>query len=165
MKKQQLKEKGSYYYEEKGWYESCPDILPVISPITIEILPRSMYHREILKEYNITPYSSYAEAAAVLVSLIPDLKYPSRLVYFTENEVLYRFRAWRGDGGQLDVDVFEVDLDDECGAGRGVCFSNGLSDTLETLGSLDSLELSHSQKVEEAIKLCKKSGFEVFKKM
>lgn len=155
MQKQQLKEPGSYYYEEKAWYDLCPNTLPIIPPVTVEIFPKSMTHREILKEYNITPYNSYAEAAAALIPLIPTLKYPSRIVYFNDDSILYRFHAWRRDDGRLGVRVRRVYLDDEYDAERGVVFSNGLSDTLGSLSSSDSLSL------EDAIAIVKSHGLKV----
>lgn len=157
MKKSQLKEKRSYYYEEKAWYESCPDTLPKVPEFKTEIFPRAMTHQEILDTYKIIPYSSYAEAAAVVVSIIPDLKWPSRIVYFKENEVLYRFDAWRDDDGQLGVNVGRVHLGREYAAEYGVAFSNSPSDTLDSLSSLDSLELSR------AIEICKSNGLVVYK--
>lgn len=123
MKKQQLKEKGSYYYEQNDWYNNCPDTLPSIPDTKVEIFPRIMTHRKVLDTYHIKPYGSYAEAATALVPLIAGLKYPSRIVYFEENGTLFRFHAWRNDDGQLRVFVRKVDLDFECDAGDGVCFS------------------------------------------
>lgn len=140
MKKSQLKEKGSYYYECKDFYGACPNTLPIIPPARVEIFPRTMTHAEILKEYKIIPYNSYAEAVAALIPLIPDLKLPSRIVYFKEDEILFRFHAWRFGGGQLSVYVDEVFLDREYDAERGVVFSNGHLDALSN-SSLDSLSL------------------------
>lgn len=140
-KKSQLKEEGSYYNEEKDWYKNCPDTLPTIPPVKVEIFPRVMSHREILNTYKIVPYSSYAEAAAALIPLIPDLKLPSRIVYFKEDNVLFRFHAWRDDDGQLRVNVNEVNLGRRCGAEDGVAFSNSTSDPSNSLDTDVSLEL------------------------
>lgn len=123
-KKSQLKEVGSYYYEQNDWYKNCPDELPYIPDTKVEIFPNAMTHREILETYKIKPYASYAEAAAALVPLIADLKYPSRIVYFEEDGKLYRLFAWRYDDGLLGVHAEGVDLRRECDAESGVCFSN-----------------------------------------
>lgn len=140
IKKSVLKEKISYYYESREWYDTAPDTLPV-PEYTTEIFPRVMTHTEILKEYNITPYNSYQEAAAVCASVISDLKsnYRGRIVYFKENGILYRFLAWRFDDGWLDVYVREVYLDDRFDAESGVCFSNGNLDTSDSLDTDDTI--------------------------
>lgn len=152
--------KSGYYYETKPWYDDCPDKLPV-PEFKTEIFPRAMTHREILDTYKITPYASYAEAAAVVLALIPALTndYKGRLVYFKEGGTLYRFSAWRYDDGQLDLYVFEPDLDDGWGAEYGVCFGNGTLDASNT-GHLDSdvpLELSR------AIEVVKSHGYKIIK--
>lgn len=159
IKKSLLKEKDSYYYECNDWYSKVPEKLTV-SNFKTEIFPRSMTHREILKEYSVIPYNSYAEAVAICASVIPTLKndYEGRIIYFKENEILYRFCAWRGGDGQLRVGVSRVHLGGECGAGNGVCFSNGNLDTSEkTLSNLDSLTL------EKAIEICKENNLTVTK--
>lgn len=159
MNKSKLKE--GYYYEEKEWYDACPDDLPNAPKYQIEIFPKVMTHKEILETYKIVPYSSYREAAAVVVSIIPTLKndFKSRLVYFKENEVLYRFSAWRRGGGRLYLYVREVELGNEYGAGSGACFlSNSTSDTSGD-SPLDSLTLP------QAIKICKENGYKVMKEM
>lgn len=157
MKKSQLKEPGSYYYESKSWYESCPKTLPETPKFKIEILSRRMTHSEILKEYAIIPYASYAEAATVVASLIPDLKnnYKSRIVYFTENNATYRFIAWRNDDGQLGLGVNEIRLDDEFAPEYGVAFGNGHFDTSRSFDSSDTLTL------ESAIKMVVDAGYKV----
>lgn len=65
--------KSNYYYEINPWYDKCPDILPEV-PYQTEIFKETLSHSEIIKTYNILPYDSYEEAAAVCLSLIPDLK-------------------------------------------------------------------------------------------
>lgn len=161
MTKSKLKEKGSYYYEERDWYENCPAQLPQAPIFKVEVFPRIMSHREILDTYKVVPYASYAEAASVVISIIPDLKYPSRIVYFKEDGVLYRFDAWRRDGGQLVVDVYEVRLGFKYVAEYGVCFSNSTSDTLGA-GPLDSSEPSA---LASAIELVKSHGYRIFKEV
>ena len=130
ISKSVLKENNSCYYECNDWYDKCPSKLSV-PEFKTEIFTRSISHDDILKEYNITPYASYAEATAVCASIIFTLKndYKSRIVYFKDNDVLYRFFAWRDDDGQLDVLVREVDLDYEFDPEDGVCFNNGILGT------------------------------------
>ncbi len=162
MKKQKLKETGSYYYEERPWYDDCPDTLPKTPDFKTEILPRAMKHKEILDTYKIVPYASYAEAASVVASIIPELKWPSRIAYFKEKGILFRFNAWRDGGGQLYVRVRKVDLSNGFGAGDGVCFSNSYSESLpESLGSLDSSMLMLSR----AIEICKENNLKVYKEL
>lgn len=160
--KSELKEKGSYYYEEKPWYDACPETLPEIPEPKVEIFPRAMTHREILKEYKVTPYASYAEAAAAIAHIKPTLKndYKGRIAYFIEDGTTYRLNAWRGDDGQFVLRVNEADLDDEWDAEDGVAFSNG---TLDASGT--SLSPSDSLTLESAIALVKSNGYEVFKRM
>lgn len=143
-KKSELKEKGSYYYESKPWYEACPKTLPEIPEPKVEIFPRTMTNREILREYKITPYASYAEAAAAIAHIKPTLKndYKGRLAYFTENGTTYRLGAWRRDDGQLRLGVREAYLDGEWGAENGVAFSNGILGASDmTLRPSESLTL------------------------
>lgn len=150
--------KSGYYYETKPWYETCPEELPV-PEFKTEIFPRTMTHREILDTYKVTPYASYAEAAAVVLALISALTndYKGRLVYFKEGGTLYRFVAWRDDVGQLRVSVFETDLDDEWYAEHGVCFSNGTLDTCDDIVTSLPLELGR------AIEVVKSHGYKVIK--
>lgn len=141
MNKNILKE--GYYYECKPWYDTLPDEIAETYYKT-EIFPKAMTHKEILETYKIIPYNSYFDAAFICISALKDLKndYKGRSVYFKENDVLYRFNAWRGDGGQLRVNVDEVDLDGEYDAGSGVLFSNGISDTSDlTLKPSETLSL------------------------
>lgn len=116
--KKNLKE--NYYYESKPWYDTMPNKLPIVDYTTV-IFPRTMSHREILKEYNIEPYT-VQEAFSVAADLVKKLKNNDwRLVYFTDNDTLYRFDAWRDVVGQLRVGVNEVGLDGGYGAGGGAC--------------------------------------------
>lgn len=160
ISKSTIKEKGSYYYEVKPWYDKAPKKLPKPTYKT-EIFTEVISHSKILKTYAIEPYSSYAEALAVVADLIPTLKndWKGRLVYFKENDVLYRWNAFRYDDGQLNVYVRRVNPDNEWNAGNGVCFqATKPSNTSDlNLGNLDSLDLS------AAIELVKKSGYKVYK--
>lgn len=124
MNKSKLKE--GYYYEEKPWYDTLPDTIASPQPFTTVIFEKEMTHDQILKEYKIIPYNSYMDAAIIYLSILPDLKndYEGRIIYFKENDVSYRFRAWRDDGGQFDVSVYEVRRGYKYYAGDGACFSN-----------------------------------------
>ena len=159
MKKSTLKEKNSYYWEAKPWYDKLPATLPKVSFKT-EISPKAMTHREILDTYKIVPYISYIEAFAVCAAIIPTLKndWRSRIVYFKEDDVLYRLSAFRSDDGQLDVRVREVRLDDGCGPVDGVCFGNS---TLKPKTS-STLESSDSS-LEKAKEMVKKAGYKIIK--
>lgn len=152
--------KGGYYWEVYPFYDSIPEELPKIKYQT-EIFSKSLSHRQILKKYNIVPYETVAEAAAVVLDLIPTLKndYKSRLVYFKQDAVLYRFDAWRDDDGQLNVDVFKVLLDSKYDAENGVCFSATDTLKLETSSSLETLTL------ESAIKMIKEAGYVIYKRI
>lgn len=143
--------KEGYYHELLLWYDSLPEKLPTVAFVT-EILPNTMTNKEILKKYKIVPYTSYEQAAGVCATVIPELtnNYKSRIVYFQENEVLYCFRAWRVGDGQLRVSVGRVDLSDDFGAGRGVCFSNSISGTSNSF-----LDFSDSMELETMIELTK----------
>lgn len=141
-KKSELKEQGSYYYESKPWYDACPEILPEIPEPKVEILTRTMSYREILKEYDITPYASYAEAASAIAHIKPTIKYPSRIAYFTEDGTTYRLDAWRRGDGQFGLGVDGLDLAIPWHAERGVVFSNGTLDASgATLRPSESLPL------------------------
>lgn len=144
MNKSKLKE--GYYYEEKPWYDTLPDTIASPEPFTTVIFEKDMTHDEILKEYNIVPYNSYMDAAIICLSIIPDLKndYKGRIIYFKENDVLYRFYAWRFDSGELNVNIFEVDRGDGGSASYGACFSDDLT-------------------LERAIGICIMNGYNVTK--
>lgn len=148
IKKSDLK-KG-YYYEEKPWYDACPDELEEPEEFKMEIFPRIMTHAEILKEYNIAPYSSYAEAAVVFLAVIPrfDKNCKGQVVYFTDDGILYRFLAWRRGGGRLYVGVRKVDLGIEYDPGDGVAFRNSPS-VPSGNSALDSLTLPDRGSVKE----------------
>lgn len=148
--------KSGYYYEVKSWYNACPETLPKVKYQT-EIFTRYITHAEILKEYNITPYNSYNEAAAVVASLVEDLK-PNdwRIVYFKEDEVLYRFHAFRDDDSQLNFSVYEVDLGSLFGPGHGVCFGYP-SDTSASLSPSETFTLDW------AMEIVKENGYKIIK--
>lgn len=149
--------KSGHYYECNPWYDTLPQVIAETDYKT-EIFPRAMTHREILDTYNIVPYTSYVDAAVACISALKDLKndYKGRLVYFKENDVLYRFNAWRDGDGQLDVNVDEVNLDYKYDAEGGVVFSNGTSDTSDlTLKTFETLSL-HAQVENLAIDFCEK---------
>lgn len=150
--------KSGYYYEEKDWYDTLANELPEVEYKT-EIFTETISHNNILKKYNITPYPSYIEAAAVCANLIKDLKnnYKSRLVYFTENNTLFRFFAWRLGDGQLGLGVGKVGLGNDYGAGRGVCFSN-----IPLIPSDTTLESSDTLSLIRAIEIVKSNGYKVF---
>ena len=94
---------------------------------------KTITHRQILQEgeeKNIKHVGTYLEALLTVVIAIMagevDQKNTGVIAYFKVdgNDQLFRFRAWRNDDGQLRVVVFEVVLDDKCGAESGVAFSN-----------------------------------------
>lgn len=152
--------KEGYYYEAQPFYDSLPEELPKIKYQT-GIFSKSLSHRQILKKYKIVPYETVAEAAAVVLDLIPTLKndYKGRLVYFKQDAVLYRFDAWRRGGGQLNVFVLKVYLGYKYDAERGVCFSATDTLKLETSSSLETLTL------ESAIKMIKEAGYVIYKRI
>ncbi len=96
---------------------------------------KTLTHQQILDEAERTKIKkvyTWFEALFIIRTVIlageVDKKGKGCIVYFTfkvdDKEILYRFSAYRNDDGQLDVDVNEVDLGNECVADYGVCFSN-----------------------------------------
>ncbi len=93
----------------------------------------NLTHKQILEEAENTGIKkvySYLEGLSIICKVIlfgeVDIKGTGVIVYFKVDGVdtLYRFRAYRIDGGQLYVDVGRVNPDYEWSAGNGVCFSN-----------------------------------------
>lgn len=149
--------KSGYYWELKPWYDSCPDELPVAEYKT-EIFTDYLTHKEILKKYNITPYDSYAQAASVAVSLADTLKRGEyRIIYFKEDEVLYRFGAFYYDDSRLDFHVRKVGPSSGYDPGDGVCFGYPSDTQPLTLSDSDNLTL------ESAIKIVWENGFSIYK--
>lgn len=148
--------KSGYYYEVKPWYDACPTTLPKVKYQT-EIFTRYITHAEILKEYTITPYNSYNEAAAVVGSLVEDLK-PNdwRIVYFKEDGVLYLFLAFRIGDSQLVLGVRKVGPDGTFGPGNGVCFGYP-SDTSASLSPSETFTL------DRAMEIVKENGYKIIK--
>lgn len=142
MKLPKSKLKECYYWECEDFYDKLPSKIEVPEYRT-EIFQKTMTHNEILKEYNIVPYTM-EQAFGVTIDIIPTLKpdWKGRLIYFKENEILYRLNAFRSGDGQLKVYVYEVDDSDEWGAGSGACLSNKPleSQSSDTL-TLESLKL------------------------
>lgn len=122
MKKPKLLLKQGYYHECEPFFDKLSDEIEVIES-RVEIFPKTMTHREILETYKIEPYT-LEQATGILLGILDDLKYPSRLIYFKDNDVLYCFNAYRRDGGGLRAFVYETLLDSRCYAGYGVCLSN-----------------------------------------
>lgn len=149
--------KSGYYYEALPWYDKCSETLPKVEFKT-EIFSRYITHKEILKEYNITPYGSYNDAAKIVVSLIDSLKSSEwRIVYFKEDDVLYRFSAFRGGDSQLDFHVDKVDPDNKWDSGYGVCFGYPSDTQNQTLSPSESLTLA------TAVEICKEAGYIIYK--
>ncbi len=148
LNKKVLKE--NYYYEEIPIYDKLPTKLPKVPKYEVKIFPKTMSHREILKEYNIKPYEDFKTAASAVADIILTLKndYKSRIVYFNYENTLYRFYAWRNDAGQLRVFVCGVNLGLKYVAEDGVAFSNG---PLET-SPIDTLKLSDFDALEKRVK-------------
>lgn len=157
ISKSKLKEPNGYYYEQKPWHETLPDMLDV-PEFKTEIFPKPMTHTEILETYKIIPYASYALAAGVIASIIPDLKNSDkgRIVYFKENDVLYRFDAFRDDDGGLDWRVNEVVLGRGWDAGCGACFGNSPSDSEPSDSSILGSFVPHAPKIIKEYCYCEK---------
>lgn len=156
MNKTLLKE--GYYYEEKPWYDTLPETIAEPNPFKTIIFEKDMTHDQILKEYNIVPYNSYMDAAIVCLTIIHTLKNDckSRIIYFKESNILYRFSAWRDGVGKLSVRVSKVRRGSKYYAGSGACFSNvPLKSLTEYLSPSDTLTL------ESAIKIVKQAGYKI----
>lgn len=158
MKHPKSELKQDYYWECKDFYDKLPDQIEVI-PSHTEILTKTMTHREILDTYKIKPYT-LEQATGVILDIIPTLQndYKSRIVYFKDNDVLYRFRAYRPSDDELSVDVFEVGLDNRWDAGNGVCFSNELLDTQS-----QSISTSETLSDQAMIDILKSKGYKISK--
>lgn len=122
MKKSKSLLKQGYYWECKNFYDKLPDEVEVIES-RVEIFPKIMTNQDILNTYKIEPYT-LEQATGILLGIIDDLKYPPRIIYFKDNDVLYHFSAYRYDDGELSVDVDEVYLGREWRADDGACLSN-----------------------------------------
>lgn len=153
--------KENYYYEYTDLYAHLPDKLEVPEYKT-EIFTEAITHREILKKYNIAPYT-VEQAFAVAADCIKDLKndFKGRFIYFKNGDALCRLFVWRDDDGRLDVRVYEVCLDGRCGDGSDWVFLADVTNvTLDnTLESSDTLSL------DRAIQICKEAGYKIYKEM
>ncbi len=94
---------------------------------------QSMTHSQILEEgeaQGVKRVYTYTEAKSLIREAIlqgeVDAVGKAVIAYFkvAGNDTLYRFDAWRGGDGSLDVNVNEVDLGSKYDSGDGVCFSN-----------------------------------------
>lgn len=94
---------------------------------------KQLSHRAVLDEGEkqmIKKVYSFTEAKEIIRTAIfagdVDQKGTGVFVYFkvAGNDTLYRWHAFRYGDGQLDVNVFGVDLAYEWRAGYGVCFGN-----------------------------------------
>lgn len=127
--KKNLKEKDGYYYEFKSFYDSLPEKLEV-PPYSEHILTETMTHREMKDKWEKKEFT-IEQAFAVAADHAPKIKKGDwRIVYFKDGDVPCRLGVWRGDGGQLDLSVYEVSLDYGYDAGYGVLVSNETSEPL-----------------------------------
>ena len=119
-----------------GWNSFKGKTIPaMLNELTLAIYRfiKAMTHRQILAEgeaKGIKHIGTYLEALATIRAGIlageVDQRNTGIIAYFKidGNDQLYRFHAWRHDGGQLHVHVNEMDLGNECDPEDGVCFSN-----------------------------------------
>ena len=93
----------------------------------------NLTHQQILEEAETTGIKkvhSYLEGLSIICKVIlsgeVDTKGTGIIVYFKVDgiDTLYRFYAYRVDGGRLDVRVYKVYLVYEWAAGHGACYSN-----------------------------------------
>jgi len=160
--KQKLKE--GYYWECSDFFDKLPENIEVPEYQT-EIFTEIISHNEILKKYNIIPYT-LEQAVGVVLDIIPTLKndYKGRLVYFEYEGTKYRFVAFRDVDGRLFVFVYRCGPGNEWYAGNGASFSNRTLETKPlTPSSSDTLTLHPTNtEIQNAISICKKAGLKVY---
>jgi len=117
-----------------GWFKN--QTMPAIDKPFESAIYRfnnDVTHRSILDEAEkkgVKKIYTYTEALKIVLQGVMsgevDKKGTGIIAYLKVDgdDQLYRFNAWRYGDGQLLVDVYEVSLGYECGAGSGACFSN-----------------------------------------
>lgn len=126
--------KPTPYVDNNIWSWFLGKIIPGFKNFssTIYRFLQNLTHRQILAEAEKTGVKkiySYFEALSVICEVVlngeVDEKGKGIMVYFQVEGInkQYRFRAYRDDGGQLDLYVCEVILDNEWPARGGACFS------------------------------------------
>lgn len=132
--------KSAYYWEFKSLYDTLPEELTV-PEYQEHIFTETMTNKEIMEKWEKEPFTP-EQAFAVAADYSQKIKKGQwRIVYFRDKEGLpCRLNVWRDGGGQLSLNVDEVNPGREWGAGDGTLVRNENSASLPLDADTLSLE-------------------------